>query len=196
MPRMEEGKDDCPYTSFPNFPEKLWLIQWLGALNLCANAFLSRLPLLQRMENQNSQFAESSTAMAAGAPHGIWVLLILYPWVGTESQGEKTMSVCLGTEFSGEQEKGCEHLCCWPGSRQNWPSLGASAVGGVFWLTCFQVVADALEPMTVALASCRRRWPLNSTTAWWWKRRQLPWWPNSTVAFWVQLKSFQPSPMI
>lgn len=71
MPWMEEGKDDCPYTSFPNFPGKLWLIQWLGALNLCANAFLSRLPLLQRLENQNSQFAESSTAMAAGAPHMI-----------------------------------------------------------------------------------------------------------------------------
>ena len=71
MPRMEEGKDKCPYTSVPNFPEQLWLIQWLGVLKLCANAFLSRLPLLQRSENQNSQFAESSTAMAAGAPHMI-----------------------------------------------------------------------------------------------------------------------------
>ena len=41
------------------------------------------------------------------------------------------MSTCLEFEFSGEQEKSSEHLWCWPGSRHNWPSLGASA-GGVF----------------------------------------------------------------
>ena len=72
---------------------------------------------------------------------------------------------------------------------------GSECWGGVFWSTCFLVVVDALNSW-LALASCRRRRPLNSAAVWLRTRQQLPRWPSSVVASWVRLKSFQPSPVV